>query len=384
MKFLVDGVFFQLNDTGIARVWCSLLELLAKEGRFELYVLDRGRAPDIANITFVPFPSFTETYCPADSQLIQAVCDEYNIDVFSSTYYTTPISTPMVLMVHDMIPELFGFDLSARVWMEKETAICYAQRFLCVSQNTRNDLLSIYPEILPANVSVAYNGIDPKRFKVREPNEIETLKKKFGLDRPYFLFVGDRVQHKGYKNSALFFDALAGMPDADFDVFCIGGEPDIDASIRGKVPDTVRCFHAKVTDEELAIAYAGALSLVYPSLYEGFGMPVVEAMASGCPVITTNRGALSEAAGDAAYTIAGDSVEEMRQALQKLQDPELRQELRRKGIAHAAHFRWPKMVAVLVDCLERVVEEARAGQYDRFFDAWKEIRNIQSHVDYSR
>ena len=166
IKLLVDGVFFQLSNSGIARVWRSVLELLAEDGRFQIYFLDRGKAPSIPSIEYIPFPSYKATDCPADSRLIQDICDFYQIDVFSSTYYTTPISTPMVLMVHDMIPELFNFDLSHRDWMEKMTAICYAQCYLCVSDNTRNDLLALYPEIPPNLVFTAYNGVDHTVFHI--------------------------------------------------------------------------------------------------------------------------------------------------------------------------------------------------------------------------
>ena len=107
-RLLVDGVFFQINTTGIARVWRSILEILAASGRFEIYFLDRGHAPEIKGMQYIPFPKKTLfAHCAADSFLIQKVCDLYRIDVFTSTYYTSPISTPMVLMVYDMIPELF-------------------------------------------------------------------------------------------------------------------------------------------------------------------------------------------------------------------------------------------------------------------------------------
>ncbi len=147
IKLLIDGVFFQLNNTGIARVWRSVLEILVVEGRFKIYFLDRGNSPVIPGIEYIPFPAFTGKHGPADSLLIQDICDLYGIDVFSSSYYTTPISTPMLLMVYDMIPELFDFDMDEFIWLEKITAICFAQRYLCISENTRNDLLSIYPEI---------------------------------------------------------------------------------------------------------------------------------------------------------------------------------------------------------------------------------------------
>ena len=384
IKLLVDGVFFQLSNSGIARVWRSILELLAEDERFQIYFLDRGKAPTISGINYIPFPSYKATDCPADSLLIQDICDFYQIDVFSSTYYSTPISTPMVLLVHDMIPELFNFDLSHRDWMEKMTAICYAQRYLCVSENTRNDLLALYPEIPPDLVFTAYNGVDHTVFHQHDAVNIDAFRSQYGLSRPYFLFVGSRVQHNGYKNSGLFFEAMVGMNEVQFDVFCVGGEREVEQEILTKLPVGVRCQRVELTDEELALAYGGALALVYPSLYEGFGLPVVEAMASGCPVITTSHGSLAEAAGDAALLISGTSVDEMRSALTQIQNPSTGDTLRQKGLAHAQKFRWEVIANKLAAIAENLIKESRAGTYDKFFSEWRRLRRIQANVDYAQ
>lgn len=383
-RLLVDGVFFQLTNSGIARVWRSVLEILAASGRFEILFLDRGNAPPLEGVTYIPFPKHVADESPADSQLIQQICDLYHVDAFTSTYYTTPLTTPMLLMVYDMIPELFDFDMSHRAWMEKTVAISYAQRYLCISHNTRRDLLALYPEIPPGKVSVEHCGVDERVFRPREAADIDAFRHEFGLDRPYFLFVGSRVQHNGYKNSGLFFEALTWMGDAEFDVFCVGGEREIEPSILQSLPAQVRCRRVELTDDELALAYGGAQALVYPSLYEGFGMPVIEAMASGCPVITTRHGSLAEAAGEAALLIGGDSVDEMRQALARMRDGAEREAFRAAGLAHVRQFRWEKMARLLGDELDVVVDEARAGEYDGFFREWRRLRGIQAAVDYRK
>ncbi len=384
IRLLVDGVFFQLNNTGIARVWRSVLELLQADGRFQIFFLDRGNAPRIPGIEFIPFPAYQVLHCPADSQLIQDVCDSLHIDAFTSTYYTTPITTPMLLMVYDMIPELFDFDMSHRIWMEKVASICYAQRYLCISDNTRADLLAMYPEIPEHLVSMAHCGVDAAVFRQREPAEIDAFRRAHGLDKPYFLFVGSRVQHNGYKNSGLFFEALSRMRDADFDVFCVGGERTVEAEILARLPNGVRCQRVELSDDDLALAYGGAQALVYPSLYEGFGMPVIEAMASGCPVITTRHGSLAEAAGNAALLIGGTSAEEMQAALVSAQDEQVRARLRQQGLDHVRHFQWENMAAQLAKDIESLVAEARAGHYDAFLVEWKRLRDMQANVDFAQ
>jgi glycosyltransferase involved in cell wall biosynthesis len=289
----------------------------------------------------------------------------------------------MLLMVYDMIPELFDFDMSPRIWMEKVAAICYAQRYLCISENTRTDLRTFYPEIPLSHAAMAYCGVDTAVFRQREHKEIEAFRCQYGLKRPYFLFVGSRVQHNGYKNSALFFKALARMTTAEFDVFCVGGENKVEQEILKNLPPGLRCRRVGLSDDELSLAYGGALALVYPSLYEGFGMPVIEAMASGCPVITTRNGSLAEAAGDAALLISGTSVDEMYTALIQIQTPGIRDILRQRGVAHVPKFRWQGMANELAANLEILVEESRAGVYDSFFEEWKRIRQMQANVDYS-
>jgi hypothetical protein len=247
-RLLVDGVFFQLANTGIARVWRTILPLLVQRGDLEILMLDRGNAPSIDGVECLPFPSYTFSHSAADSALIQRLCDSRGIDVFTSTYYTTPLATPSVLMVYDMIPELFDFDLTQRGWMDKETAVCFAQRYLCISHTTRRDLMAFYPEVVADHAVVAHCGVDEDVFFQRPAAEVQALRRRHGLERPYFLFVGSRVQHNGYKNSRLFFDALEGIGAPDFDVLCVGGEPEIDPDMLRRLPGGMRCLRVELSD----------------------------------------------------------------------------------------------------------------------------------------
>ena len=386
MRLLVDGVFFQLNSTGIARVWETILKILAPRDDLEIFMLDRGGdcggIPPIDGVTMIPFPSYKPVSSPADSILIQEVCDHLQADAFTSSYYTTPLTTPTALIVHDMIPEIFDFNMTDRFWMEKETAIACALRYLCVSHSTKSDLLRFYPEIDPEHIQVAHGGVDTDAFAERPPHEIEAFRKRHGLKRPYFLFVGSRVQTKAYKNSDLFFSALREMDNVDFDVFCVGGEEHIEPAILDALPPGVQAQRVSLSDHDLSLAYAGAMALVYPSLYEGFGLPVIEAMASGCPVITTHRGSLVEAAGDAAWTIEGTSIGEMAEALTHLQDKDVQADLRARGLAHAQGFRWEPMAHLLHHLLQQAVEQAATPPTQSFLADWQRLRRLQADVDY--
>src|SRR4051794_40158091 len=119
MKLLVDGVFFQLARTGIARVWSEVLPKLALKADLEITLLDRGGAPRFDGIRVIEFPSYSmASNSAADSFLVETFCKDLGVDVFTSTYYTTPVTIPSVLMVYDMIPEVLGFGGTERIWLE--------------------------------------------------------------------------------------------------------------------------------------------------------------------------------------------------------------------------------------------------------------------------
>ncbi len=381
-RVLVDGVFFQLASSGIARVWASVLPRLAATSSLEIFLLDRGRAPRIEGVTSVPYPSYVDRYTADDSFLLQKLCDHFGIDVFTSTYYTSPISTPMVLMVYDMIPEIFEFEMRERFWREKEIAISFARKFIAISQNTRTDLLRFYPELTRSDVNVGYPGVDRTVFRQNDPRDVAAFRSKINFERPYFLLVGSREQHKGYKNTRLLFEALAMLGRNDFDILCIGGEEEISTEVHNVIPDGVRIARHVADDSELALAYSGAMALVYPSLYEGFGLPVVEAMACGCPVITTTNGSLKEIVDDAcALLVDADSLPQLIVALQDVRNESKRSKLVEAGLKRAEKFGWDGIVHALETALLTVSADHKAGAFDEFFSKWRMLREIQSSVD---
>ncbi|PNG59499.1 MULTISPECIES: glycosyltransferase [unclassified Variovorax] len=381
MALVIDGVFFQLAQSGIARIWRATLPQLAKKLEMPIVFLDRGGVEndEFDGVEVVPFPAYKSKYNPGDSQLLEQICRHYGAKVFTSTYYSTPMETPSLLLVYDMIPERLGFDLSARDWREKELAILHARRHICISKNTRKDLLEFYPELDPDATSVAYCGIDSKVFKPREERAIAEFRRRIGLERPYYMFVGSRVQANNYKNASLFFDAVNTMGEVDFDVLCVGGEKTTPTSTVDSTGHKI--VQIDLDDEDLALAYGGAAALVYPSLYEGFGLPVAEAMSSGCPVISTARGSLAEVAEGAALTIEGTSIPEMVEALRTVRDPSIRVRLVEQGARRAATFRWEPFADEMAKAIRTIAAESSAGAYTAFYRKWAALRALQGEVD---
>lgn len=381
-KLLVDGVFFQRAPTGIARVWASILPIMAK--RLDIRILDRGNTPPLAGVEAIPFASYLfKAVSPTatESVVIEQICQDWGADVFASTYYTTPLSTPALQMVYDMIPEVLGMDLSHRDWQEKEVAMLYGRSHVCISHNTRADLLRLYPEVDPARTTVAHCGIEQDLFHPRTKEQIAEFRASQGLEGPYLMMAGSRLGAEGYKNGAHFFEALSQMPErADLTLLCAGGEPEVPEVTMGGRALAVK--RVSLSDEDLARAYAGAEALVYPSLYEGFGMPPAEAMACGCPVITTDHGSLAEVVEEAALKVSGHDLEDMKKALETVRIPARRAQMIEAGLERSKAFRWERMAEHVGDAVIKLAQDAADGRFDKFLGEWADLRRLQADVDY--
>ncbi|MBD2490177.1 glycosyltransferase [Aulosira sp. FACHB-615] len=345
-NILIDGVFFQLYQTGIARVWRSLLEQWSNsEFANHILVLDRGNtAPKINGIRYRTIPVYDYNDTDTDKQMLQEICDEEGADLFISSYYTTSLTTPSVFMAYDMIPEVLGWDvINNPMWREKHLAIQSASAYIAISQHTARDINKYFPEISVDSVTVAHCGVN-SNFSPAKSEEVNSFKSKYGITKPYFIVVG---ASNGYKNSMLFFQAFSQLASSyGFDIICTGSGGVLAPEFRVCTSGS-SVYMLQLSDEELATAYSGAVALVYPSKYEGFGMPIVEAMACGCPVITCPNASIPEVAGEAAIYVKDDDVDGMVNALCDIQKPRVRQALIEAGLAQAQKFSWTKMADIV-------------------------------------
>ena len=361
VKIVIDGVFFQIGRSGIARVWLKLLHHWVAQGfADQVVVVDRNRtAPRIDGIAYRDAPAFMYNNDQADRQALQTICDEEGARLFISSYYTFPLTTPQAMLVYDMIPEVLGWNLQEPMWQQKQRAMDLATHFSAISENSAKDTRAhLGRPDLP--VRVAYTGTD---FTVTPPAAIDAFKTKHGLQRPYFLISGSR---SSYKNVSLFFKAFATLGDerAHYGIVCTGGgqlEPEF-AALAG--PADVRVLI--LDDAEMKAAYSGAISLVYPSLYEGFGLPVLEAMACDCPAITSRVSSMPEVGGDAVLYIdindrtEAQMVAQLASHLRTVQDPASRQALIEAGRVQATHFRWDRMAEIMREFLVEAAESSPA------------------------
>lgn len=354
IKILIDGVFFQRYKTGIARVWRSLFEEWAKNdfGK-KIMVLDRiGSAPKVNGIQYRTIPAHDYGTIPADRKMLQQVCDEEKADLFISTYYTTPISTPSIFAAYDMIPEVLGWDLNHPMWQEKHEGIRYASGYITISQNTANDLVRFFPNISPESVTVAHCGVQ-NIFSPAAPNDINLFRSKYWISKPYFIVVGSG----GYKNTEFFLKAFSQLPSKQgFEIVATGGSGFFPEEWRQYTIGTV-VHRLQLSDLELRTAYSGALALVYPSKYEGFGLPVLESLACACPVITSPNASIPEVAGNAAIYVNDTDIIGLANALCEVQKITVRKQLITAGLEQSKKFSWSNMANIISSTILNTIKK---------------------------
>jgi glycosyltransferase involved in cell wall biosynthesis len=375
-KIAIDGIFFQLYNTGIARVWKSLLEEWANtEFGNHLVVLDRaGTAPKIDGISYYQTPAYDYNNTDADREMLQQVCNDLGAELFISTYYTTPLDTPSVFMGYDMIPEVLGFDLNQQMWQEKRHAIEHASAYVTISEHTAKDLVEIYPDIDSSKVTVAHCGVQAV-FKPASATNLAEFRYKYGIAKPYFIISSPG----GYKNTELFLQAFNRLPaKSGFDIIVTGGH--VLAEEHRQYTFGSNVHYLRMDDFELSLAYSGATALVYPSKYEGFGLPIVEAMACGCPVITCPNASIPEVAGEAAIYIFDEDVDGMAEALCEVQKPQVRAALIAAGLEQVKQFSWAKMGGIVKSVLiEQTLSHLQLSEHNLIiFPDWSQDEEVLS------
>lgn len=255
---------------------------------------------------------------------------------------------PTVLTVHDLIYRLFpAHHKRLNFWYLNAAMPLYVRRadaIIAVSESTKRDLIRLYG--IPAEkVTVIYEAASPV-FHPQPPEHVAAVRARYGLPERYLLTVGTIEPRK---NLPRLVEALAAlrldMPDLKLVVAGAKGwlfEGFFEAIERHDQGQAV-VLPGYIADDDLPALYAGAEVVVQPSLYEGFGLPVLEAMACGAPVACSRTSSLGEIAGQAALTFDPLNVEEMAEVIRRLlADADLRERLRHKGLAHAANFSWGK------------------------------------------
>ncbi|MCB0114904.1 MAG: glycosyltransferase family 4 protein [Caldilineaceae bacterium] len=274
---------------------------------------------------------------------------------------------PTVLTVHDLIFERYPEHHTRlnRLFLKVGMPLFVraADAVIAVSEQTKRDLMELYGTPA-AKIQVIYQGID-ERFAPIGPPRVAEAKQKLGIQRPYLLMVGTLEPRK---NHAAALRTLARLKAKDYPhcLVIVGGKGWLFDPIQAQVgemglnDDVI--FAGHVEDDDLPALYSGADCLLMPSLYEGFGFPVIEAMACGAPVVSSNRSSLPEVAGDAALLVNPEDDAELTAAVMRvLDDGALAGHLRQAGRTQAARFDWTRCAAAVAQ-VYAAVNERRIGE----------------------
>ena len=358
MRVAIDAR--KLHDFGIGTYIRNLLRHLARLDAETEYVL-LCREPDL-HIAAELGPNFRAVLEPSPNYSIREqvhvpwVLMRERPDVFHSPHYVLPpaIRCRSVVTIHDTI------HLTFRQYLPNRMAYAYAKasmwaaarrsnRILTVSEASKRDIVRLL-DVPPDKVVVVHNAIDERFWVAPDADDVARVRERFQLDQRFILYVGNIKPHKNLVRLIEAFHELRRGELADLKLLIIGDEISKFPALRRAVHQHKLHKHVRflgyLPDETLAVLYRLAAAFAFPSLYEGFGLPPLEAMASGTPVVTSNVSSLPEVVGEAAVLVDPYDIGSIADGLRRvLTSPALAEDLRCKGLARARAFSWEQSVA---------------------------------------
>lgn len=272
-------------------------------------------------------------------------------DIIHATWYDPYIlkasSGKLVVTIHDMIHEIYWPEKAKKEIEHKKEFIYKSSAIIAVSENTKKDILRFYPDIPEEKISVVHHGIDHLPKACKPDKELP--------DR-YILYVGQRDD---YKNATFYIHAMKDILDKyeDVKLLFVGGNKlsEKELCVIKELGIDNKVIRVKTNDAELAYIYNKAVCFVYPSLYEGFGFPILEAFDNECPVICTYSSSLPEVGGNAAmYFNEGDAEMLQKYVVDMLEDNELRRKYIMMGKERAKDFTWEKCAKETIEVYKKV------------------------------
>ena len=370
MRIAIDAR--KLRDYGIGTYIRNLLRHLARLDNTTDYVVlcneaDRTFAAELGE-NFRPVAERSRAYSLREQFAVPLDLRRERADLFHAPHYVLPPLTPCrsVVTIHDCIhlrfpqylPNRLGYAYArASLWV----AAHRSARVLTVSEASKRDILR-YFSVPESKIDVIYNAIDERFHEEPPADEVMRVRERYQLNDPFILYAGNIKPHKNLERLIEAFHTIRRGEFEHVKLLIIGDEISKYATLRRtvhryKLHKHVR-FFGFVPDATLAILYRLARVFVFPSLYEGFGLPPLEAMASGTPVITSNVSSLPEVVGDAAMLIDPYEPDAIAGAMRRvLADDRLRDDMRERGLARVRHFSWDRSVRRIREIYGEVLAE---------------------------
>jgi glycosyltransferase involved in cell wall biosynthesis len=375
MRIGISTSVIQRGKTGIAQYLFALLRAFlpyASEHQFVLFVLEE----DLPLFNFakgkMQLVPVSETFRPAVENILwhqthlPRLAREQHLDVLHVPSYRRLLGRrpcPLVATIHDLAPFRVAkkYDWK-RMFYGRVVVRRLAQRqdeIIAISENTARDITEFFG-VAREKISVIHNGLEHDRFFPGSREQAKAdLAQRHNLQKPFFLYVA-RLEHPAKNHMRLIaaFNAFKSATRSDWQLVFGGsdwsGAEAIHAAIQqSPVAADIRAL-GFVANDELPNLYRAADVFIYPSLYEGFGMPPIEAMACGCPVISSTRGSLGEVVGDAAAIVEPEEIVSITNQLIALAaDAALRERLRSAGLLQAKQFDWNRTATETLKVYER-------------------------------
>jgi glycosyltransferase involved in cell wall biosynthesis len=379
LKIAID--IRRMTEFGVGTYIRNVVRTLGRLDRENEYFLT-GYAAKVEEIGSLP-PNFHAVPLLAPEHTLQGYrefrgclqrlnCDLVHIPNLFSIPRMLPC--PYVMTVHDMLEHMSrsrerGNLLRSLHFQMTKRVLAGAARIFAVSNFTRNEIEKLF-EIPPSHVDVVYNAID-ERFLHGHASaaDRDLIARRYQVTYPFLLYAGRISPHKNVARMIEAFSALktelerdAAYPDLKLIIIGddLSGNPDLRRTVvRSGVQHDVR-FLGFVPIEVLRIFYDEAKIFVFPSLYEGFGLPPLEAMAHGTPVVTSNVTSLPEVVGNAAVLVNPENVFEIMRALHRvLMDKALRDRMKERGYQQAARYSWETSVRRMLDAYGEIATPSR-------------------------
>lgn len=359
---IYDSQIFDLQKYGgISRYFCEIISKLDMEYDISVrftenhYLVQTKLAGHRIYVPHFFFKHYKQRLLLENQKLTRRLLRKSSPYLFHPTYYDPSFlecigHNPYVITVHDMIHELFPeyFHDAKEVAAQKKEVITKADRIIAISENTKKDIINIL-NIDPRKIDVIYHGTSMQPHHGKD---------QLSLPDRYILFVGDRTLYKNFQRLLEAF-AIIHKTDQDLYLLCTGHPLNWEEkTLIDKLNIADRIIQVSIDDRNLSELYSRALLFVFPSLYEGFGIPILEAYACHCPVALSNTSCFPEIAGDAGAYFDPYSVESMTQTLTEvIYSNEKRSCLVATGMKRLQLYSWEKATQETKKVYQKVLNE---------------------------
>ena len=368
MKIGIDARFFGIKQKGLGRYTQKLIENLERisgtgDGDPQYYIFlkkENFQEYQPKNPKFIKVLADYHWYTFSEQLFFPYLLGQYDLDLVHFPHFNVPIFyfNKFVVTIHDLtlihFPTVKNSTLHPFIYKIKfllyklviRMAIIRASTIITISNFTKKDILANYGKSLEKKIIVTYEASDDFCMVSLNSND-ETLQ-KYGIIKPYLIYVGNAYPHKNLDRLVRSFKMIS-QKEKSLQLLLVGRNDYFYDNLKkivaeGKIENVL--FLSDIADYELDILFHNSLANVFPSLYEGFGLPPLEAMSKGVPVISSDHLCMREILGDSAYFFDGKDVNAIAEAMKKIiEDGDLRGALIKKGFEQVKKYSWKKMAS---------------------------------------